>query len=102
MITPDLYYLYSYNKFQACRYGFEGTIIDPFTFQHRTIVDDILETINTITNNIHALQNDELILKLLNDVNNKKNDAVLLRQIEKQVGSLAKMVNKQCDLWASN
>ena len=32
-ITPDLYLVHSYNRFQACRHGLEGTLIDPATRQ---------------------------------------------------------------------
>ncbi len=101
-ISKGLYHIYSYNRFLACRYGLEGIFIDPYTFQHRIIADDILETIKTIKNSIDYLHNSDLISQLVEDVTNKKNDAVILRQIEKQVSSLAKMVNRQCDLWVPN
>ncbi len=102
ILSHDLYHLYIYNRFLACRYGLEGSFIDPFTFQNKSIADDILETIKTIQNNTDSLHNTDLISQLNDDVINKKNDTVLLRQIKKQVGSLAKMVNKQCDMWSSN
>lgn len=102
VLTQDLYHLYSYNRFQACRYGLEGLIIDPYTFQHRVIAEDILETLNTIHPSIESLHNTDLIAQLAMDVSDRKNDAVSLRQLQKQIGSLVKMVTRQCELWESN
>lgn len=99
-LIPNLYYLYNYNRFLACRYGLEGFFINPYTLQQRSLIDDILDTIKTIEANSDQLNNTDLIAKLSDDVINKKNDAVALRQIEKQVGSLPKTVMKQCELWA--
>lgn len=100
VITPVLYYLYNYNRFLACRYGLEGDFINPYTLQHNLIVEDILETLSSIKNSIEYLNNSDLIARLLEDIVNKKNDAVLLRQINKQVNSLPKLVMKQSELWS--
>lgn len=98
--SHDLYYLYGYNRFQACRYGFEGDFIDPYTSAHRLIADDIYATMNNIEKYATSLNNMPFILPLMDDVMKKHNDAVTLRQILKQVGSLTKLVQEQCEMWA--
>src|SRR5215510_12504482 len=36
------YLVYNYNRFQACRFGFGATIVDPFTREHRLLADEIV------------------------------------------------------------
>lgn len=100
-ITHDLYYLYNYNRFQASRYGFDGDFINPFTSQHCLILDDIIETISHIERYANQLNNMSYISQMMDDLINKRNDAVVLKNIFKQVSSLPKVVSEQCKLWKS-
>lgn len=95
-LSRDLYFLYHYNRFQACRYGFLGNFIDPQTSEHRSIYDDIMVTMSLIEEYIHELNNMEYIEPLINDVLKKHNDASTLRHILKQVRSFPKLVKEQC------
>lgn len=99
LYTPDFYNLYSYNRFQALRYGFEGDFINPLTLQHSSIMEDILETINLIKKHTQELNNSRFMTKLKNDVINKQNDSVMLREFFKKTNSLQQVVKKQCKLW---
>lgn len=99
-VTQDLYYLYGYNRFQASRYGFEGDIINPYTMQHTSIAEDLLETLKQIERYANQLNNMGYISQLLDAVVNKQNDTLQLRQIMKQVGSLSELVHQQCNIWA--
>lgn len=49
-VNNDLYYLYNQNRFEASRYGFDGTFINPYTMKHSLIVDDIFDTAEKIKN----------------------------------------------------
>lgn len=98
-LSHDLYFLYSYNRFQACRYGFLGNFIDPQTHEHCMIADDIMSTMSSIEKYIHELNNMSFIEPLINDVLKKHNDSVTLRHILKQVRSLPKLVKEQCLIW---
>ncbi|WP_412755677.1 glutamate-cysteine ligase family protein, partial [Legionella longbeachae] len=41
----DDYLVYNYNRFQACRFGLEGTIIHPKTYEPILLREDILTTL---------------------------------------------------------
>lgn len=94
VLCPNLYYLYNYNHFEACRYGYEGPFIDPNTLEKKTIYDDIINTIELLKNNT----NSDVISKLSIEIN-KKNDASWLRETFKKTGSLQELVKTQCLLW---
>jgi carboxylate-amine ligase len=100
-IHQDLYLIYNYNRFQASRYGFEGEFINPFTFEKCSIEEDILNTIKTISHYVDDLKNNDFVTQLHNNVINKLNDAVLLRQIQKRVETLPKLMHEQCIIWAA-
>ncbi|BCA96006.1 putative glutamate--cysteine ligase 2 [Legionella antarctica] len=99
-VNHDLYYLYNQNRFEACRYGFEGNFIDPFTLKSCSISEDILCTIKIIEKYSHQLGNTDYISQLLDNVTHGINDATILRGIFKQVDSLPKVVAKQCEAWS--
>lgn len=98
-VAKDLYYLYPTNRFQAIRYGFEGEFINPYTFERRIIMEDILETIKKIERYANQLGNMGYISLLVDDVINKRNDSLLLRELFKKVNSLPQVVAEQCRLW---
>lgn len=99
-ISKDLYYLYGNNRFQAIRYGFDGTIIDAESLKQIVIKDDIMQTFNEIKPYIQELHTEGFLSQLEQDVNDKINDALLLRKIKKQTQSLQQLVEKQCQIWA--
>lgn len=99
-ISKDIYYLYGYNRFQACRYGFDGDFINPFTFEHGLIYDDILTTLKNIKKYTDKLKNSDLVSQLTSDILKKRNDATLLKQLGKELNSLPRVVREQCELWS--
>lgn len=99
-ISDDLYHFYNQNRFSACRYGFEGTFIDPYTFKKCLIFEDIVNTIEKINKYTNQLGNTEYVDQLLNNVVNKINDTFLLLQMLKKVKSISKVVSEQCKIWA--
>src|SRR5476651_908179 len=48
--TPvePMYRVYGYNRFQACRFGFEGELVSPFREGRIRIADDIVETLGRL------------------------------------------------------
>jgi carboxylate-amine ligase len=48
MPQEDDYLVYTFNRFQACRFGLDGTMVDPQTRESRTIREDILATLRRI------------------------------------------------------
>lgn len=101
-LSPEVMDLHSYNRFQSARFGLEGTIINPYTLEKKVIMDDILETIDLMTEYTQSLGNEELIAKLKTSVINKQNDTALLREILNERQSMKEVVNEQCRLWLSH
>ncbi|HHF7374100.1 YbdK family carboxylate-amine ligase [Legionella bozemanae] len=99
-VSNDLYYLYNQNRFEASRYGFDGTFINPYTMKHGLIVDDIFDTAEKIKKYTSQLGNSDYVAQLLDEVTNKINDSFVLLQILKKVGSLPKVVEEQCRIWS--
>lgn len=99
-ITRDLYDLYNYNKFQAQRYGFEGSFINPETLQKIRIDADILETLNIIKPYADNLDNSTFIAKLQADVLKNQNDTASIRKAFKELKSLPLVIREQCKLWS--
>ena len=98
-LSPSIYDLYNYNRFQACRYGFDGEFIHPVSLEKKTVLEDIIETIGTIEHYANKLNSMAFISQLMDDVINKKNDAALMRQFYDDTNSLVKLVEKQCKIF---
>lgn len=101
-INQDLYYLYNYNRFLASRYGLQANFINPKTFKNTKLIIDIANTLKKIDEYAEELNTQKYLLKLKNDVINNRNDASYLREYNKSVDSLAKVVAEQCKIWAIN
>ena len=56
MPAEDDYLVYTFNRFQACRFGLDGTMVDPRTRESRTIREDILATLRHVEPHFAALQ----------------------------------------------
>ena len=54
--TEDDYLVYTFNRFQACRFGLDGTMVDPQTRESRTIREDILATLRKVASHFVALE----------------------------------------------
>jgi len=98
-INHDLYHVYGYNRFEASRYGPDGTFIHPNTLKNTLIRDDFLESLKHIEKYANDFGNMGYMLQLVDDMNNKQNDATLLREIYHTAGSLPNVVREQCILW---
>lgn len=99
-VGHDLYYLYSQNRFEACRYGLEGHFINPYTMKYGSIIEDIIETSKKIDQYSTQLGTTRYISELLENALSGINDAIVLKQLFKQVHSLPKVVAEQCKLWS--
>ena len=48
MPQEDDYMVYTYNRFQACRFGLEAVYVDPATGQHMPLREHILQTLDQV------------------------------------------------------
>ena len=93
-VSEDNYLAYTYNRFQACRFGLEGEVIDPAAGVRRTIAEDIAATLQAVS--VHARELDcEAPLQVLGGIARDGNDARWMREAFADGGSLADLVWQQ-------
>lgn len=98
VIDESLYAVYTYNRFQAARFGFEGSFIDPATKQACTLREDFEKMLEKLASHARELGNTELLreLKLVAD---KGNDARWMRETYQRNHSLGDLVWSQAQKW---
>jgi carboxylate-amine ligase len=100
--SRDVYVLYNYNRFQACRFGLEGTIVDAYARRPASLKEDILETLAVIAPHATELGNGEALALLRAEVMAGRTDANWLRGVHRERGALNDVARVQSDLWMGN
>jgi glutamate---cysteine ligase / carboxylate-amine ligase len=101
--VQDVYLTYSYNRFQACRFGLAGALINPVeTSGPLTIRDDILRTFDMLRDVAQDLGTGDAIALLRRRVLDNLSDAGWLRDRYEKSGTLSEVVRCQCELWRGN
>ena len=95
----DDYLVYTFNRFQACRFGYAGACVDPRSHERRTIAEDILQTLDRIEQHAIELRTDQACRELRADVAAGLNDAGALREAWQATHSLPEVVQGQCARW---
>ena len=98
-VTPDLYLTHSYNRFQACRHGFGGALIDARTGRTRTIGEDLRETLDELAPHATMLGSQDSFAALDATIL-QGNHAAWLRQVFTEAETLPDVVRRQAALWA--
>ena len=100
-VTPleDDYLVYTFNRFQACRFGLAGTCVNPQTNERRTISEDILETLEQIAPHGEALGSTRALTEIGTIARSQMNDATWLRDVVADERSLHEAVRQQCLRW---
>ncbi|AET90522.1 MULTISPECIES: YbdK family carboxylate-amine ligase [Caballeronia] len=99
-LTPreDDYLVYTFNRFEACRFGLEGTCIHPQTGERRTIGEDILATLDVLAPHAEALGSQAALAEVA-EIARGTNDATWLRGVVDKEKSLHEAVRQQCLQW---
>jgi carboxylate-amine ligase len=97
--AQDTYLTYSYNRFQACRFGLAGTLINPISGTQTMIQEDILHTFETLGDVAQDLGTTEAIDYLRKRTLANQSDAGWLRAGYETSGSLSDVVRQQSALW---
>ncbi len=97
-MTEDAYLVYSFNRFQACRFGLQGEIVDPLTQQRRALADDVRETLAAVRQ--QAAPEDEEAWQEISRCLASGNDAAWLRERFAESGSLGHVVGVQMERFA--
>lgn len=86
--SEDDYLVYNYNRFQACRFGLDGMMVRPKTYEPVLLREDILYTLERLAPHFEALNSTKSVQLLLDIVERDGNDATFLRGARKQSGSI--------------
>jgi carboxylate-amine ligase len=99
--TPaqDIYLTYSYNRFQACRFGIGGTLINPISGEQLPLQEDMLNTFEMLGGVAQDLGTTDAIALLRQRLLDHQSDAEWLRASYQKSGSLSDVVRRQSALW---
>jgi carboxylate-amine ligase len=90
--VEDDYLVYNYNRFQACRFGMEGSITHPKTYETLSLREDILTTLRKMERQGELLGSTAALRHLSNAVD-EGSDAAQLRAVFEREGSVEGMVH---------
>jgi carboxylate-amine ligase len=91
--NEDDYLVYNYNRFQSCRFGLDGTIVDPKSYDTRSLREDILVTLRRLEPHAHILESQPALDELYAATAGDGNHATYLRRQYELSGSVAGMVD---------
>ena len=97
--SREVYLLYNHNRFQACRYGLGGKLIDADTGRQVPLKQDVLETIALVAPHAAELGGGGALRELESSVRNGAGDAEWLRRAYRERGTLSDVARLQSDLW---
>jgi carboxylate-amine ligase len=98
-VVEPLYRVYGYNRFQACRFGFAGEMVDPYHQRHMRLRDDLLETLERLAPAAAALGTAMPLLSLAGAAAREENDSRWLRDRFIEAKSLPDVVRMQAARW---
>jgi len=90
--AEDDYLVYSYNRFQACRFGLDGTIVPPSTLEAVSLREDILATLRQVQPYADAASA-QPALDLIYRIAHEGSDASHLRTAYAERGSMEAVVD---------
>ncbi len=99
-LHEDDYLPYTFNRFQACRFGLDGTCVDPSTGEHRTIRDDIRHLLRRLEPHAEDLRAEPAMELLRRELDGAGNDATWLRRLHDREGMLSEVVRQQTLRWS--
>lgn len=94
MPQEDDYMVYTYNRFQACRFGLEAVYVIPDTGRHLPLREHILQTLDQIAPHAQDLGAAGTIDSLRASADRSANDARWLRETASRERLLAEMVRQ--------
>jgi carboxylate-amine ligase len=95
-IAEDAYLAYTYNRFQACRFGLEGEFIDAAAGTRRSIGEEVLMTLGALQVHARELES-ETALREIEAIVRGGNDARWMREQYAVSGSLPDLVWRQVE-----
>lgn len=94
MPAEDDYLVYTYNRFQACRFGLDAVYVDPATGGHMPLREHILMTMAKIERHAHSVEASAAIHLLRTSAEDNHNDARWLRDRQGEERLLAEVIRQ--------
>jgi carboxylate-amine ligase len=98
--SQDVYRVYSFNRFSACRFGLEGGLIDAYNRSRCLIKEDIAATLDSIAPHLEGQDAGAAMRDIRSVLDSGRNDAGWLREAYSRTGSLANVMRMSAELWA--
>ncbi|MFN4116705.1 MAG: glutamate--cysteine ligase, partial [Inhella sp.] len=90
--AEDDYLVYTYNRFQACRFGLHGTLVHPKSYEQISIREDVLRTLRRLQPYAEQLESVEA-LEGVHELVYRGSGAHWLREERARVGSVEGVVD---------
>ncbi|MDP3707329.1 MAG: YbdK family carboxylate-amine ligase [Polaromonas sp.] len=97
MPTEDDYLVYTYNRFQACRFGLDAVYVDPATGSHMPLREHILMTMSQIDRHAISVGASASLNLLRSSVDRNDNDARWLREKQGEERLLAEVIRQAAE-----
>jgi len=100
--VEPMYRVYGYNRFQACRFGFDGNLVDPYTRAPMRLREDLMATLTRIAPDAEAMGTREALGALDRIAKTESNDTRWLRERYAETKSLNDVVRLQSEKWSGS
>jgi carboxylate-amine ligase len=97
--SADVYRVYGYNRFLACRFGLDAEVIDPYERRKRLLSEEIGYTLGLVARYASDEAGAGALLQLRDAATGRRGDSVLLRERLAQSRSLSDVVRWAAGLW---
>jgi len=94
------YRVYGYNRFQACRFGFEAQLIDPYERASVRLREHLLDTLDRVAPEAAALEAGAPLEALWRMAQEQQNDSRWLRERYAESRSMPDVVRMQAQRWS--
>ena len=98
--VAPLYRVYGYNRFQACRFGYQASLVNPHSRRQAVLRDDLLATLLRLRPVAEELGTSGALLALETLARNAANGSRWLRERLAEARSLNDVVRLQSELWS--
>ncbi len=93
------YRVYGYNRFQACRFGFDAELVEPHSHGHVRLREHLLATLDRLAPEAAALGNAAVLEEVRGLAQAGRNDSGWLRERYAQTRSMPDVVRLQSARW---
>jgi len=95
-----IYRVYGYNRFQACRFGFEATVVYPYSKKQVRLREDLLTTLERLRPVARDMGTAHALEMLERFAEKSLNGSAWLRECYGENRSLADVVRMQSERWS--